>query len=38
MMIKLATETSNKKAQVLYSSLGFKQLLEMDGEDLVFGL
>ena len=38
LMIKLATEVSNKKAQALYSSLGFKQLPEIDGEDLVFGL
>ncbi len=38
MMIKLATEAGNKKAQALYSSLGFKQLPEMDGDDLVFGL
>jgi hypothetical protein len=37
-MIKLATEAGNKKAQALYSSLGFKQLPEMDGDDLVFGL
>ena len=36
--IKLATEANNKKAQQLYTSLGFKQLSEMDGDDLVFGL
>lgn len=38
MCIKLATEANNTKAQKLYSSLGFKQLSEMDGDDLVFGL
>lgn len=37
-MIKLATEQSNDRAQSLYSSLGFKQLDETDGDDLVFGL
>jgi diamine N-acetyltransferase len=37
-MIKLATEEANKKAQVLYASLGFKLLPERDGDDLVFGL
>lgn len=36
--IKLATETHNTKAQQLYTSLGFKLLSEMDGDDLVFGL
>lgn len=36
--IKLATEESNKKAQSLYVSLGFKKLDELDGDDLVFGL
>jgi len=36
--IKLATEANNIKAQQLYTSLGFKQLSEMDGDDLVFGL
>ena len=35
--IKLATEAHNTKAQKLYISLGFKQLPEMDGDDLVFG-
>ena len=36
--IKLSTEQSNDRAQSLYSSLGFKQLGETDGDDLVFGL
>ena len=36
--IKLATEVCNTKAQQLYISLGFEQLPEMDGDDLVFGL
>ncbi len=36
--IKLATEQSNEKAQQLYTSLGFRQLAELDGKDLVFGL
>ena len=36
--IKLATEANNTKAQQLYTSLGFEQLSEMDGDDLVFGL
>ena len=36
--IKLATETSNTKAQQLYTSLGFQKLCEVDGDDLVFGL
>lgn len=36
--IKLATEFCNVKAQSLYIFLGFKQLDEMDGDDLVFGL
>ena len=35
---KLATETHNIKAQKLYLSLGFTQLSERDGDDLVFGL
>ena len=38
MSIKLATEENNTKAQQLYVSLGFEQLSEMDGDDLVFGL
>lgn len=38
MPIKLATEAENWKAQKLYRSLGFSQLDEMDGDDLVFGL
>lgn len=37
-MIKLATEQCNMKAQNLYFSLGFVQLPELDGDDLVFGL
>lgn len=36
--IKLATEQCNLKAQSLYRSLGFAQLPELDGDDLVFGL
>lgn len=36
--IKLATEVCNTKAQQLYRSLGFRQLSEADGDDLVFGL
>ena len=36
--IKLATEKDNLKAQSLYKSLGFKKLIELDGDDLVFGL
>lgn len=36
--IKLATETNNEKARKMYTSLGFKQLSETDGDDLVFGL
>ncbi|MBR2067079.1 MAG: GNAT family N-acetyltransferase [Solobacterium sp.] len=36
--IKLATERENKKAQGLYTSLGFKLLNELDGDDLVFAL
>ena len=38
MPIKLATERSNAAAQRLYQSLGFEQLTELDGDDLVFGL
>ena len=38
MHIKLATEVNNTKAQQLYTSLGFEQLSEMDGDDLVFGM
>ena len=37
-IVKLAMEKSNARAQSLYVSLGFKQLDEMDGDDLVFGL
>ena len=36
--IKLSTEVANLKAQALYRSLGFQQLDETDGDDLVFGL
>ena len=36
--IKLSTEATNIKAQQLYTSLGFKKISEMDGDDLVFGL
>ena len=36
--IKLSTEVCNMKAQKLYISLGFEQLPEMDGDDIVFGL
>ena len=36
--IKLSTETNNEKAQALYRALGFRQLDERDGDDLVFGL
>jgi len=36
--IKLSTEPVNARAQALYRSLGFRQLDEMDGDDLVFGL
>lgn len=36
-MIKLAVERSNLKAQKLYKSLGFNELAEADGDDLVFG-
>lgn len=38
MPIKLATEVANKKAQALYRLLGFKQLAEKDGDDLIFEL
>lgn len=37
-IIKLSTEKDNKNAQRLYRSLGFKQLPELDGDDIVFGL
>ncbi len=38
MPIKLATEKGNEKARCLYTSLGFRLLPELDGDDLVFGL
>ena len=38
MPIKLATEKGNEKARRLYTSLGFRLLPELDGDDLVFGL
>ena len=38
MPIKLSTEAENAKAQRLYTSIGFRKLEEMDGDDLVFGL
>ena len=38
MCIKLAAEKNNEKAQRLYISLGFRELPELDGDDLVFGL
>ena len=37
-IIKLATEKNNKKAHKLYTSLGFKESSEIDGEDIVFVL
>ncbi len=36
--IKLSTEVDNVRAQVLYQSLGFTKLNELDGDDLVFAL
>ena len=36
--IKLASEKSNVIAQRLYTSLGFRLLPELDGDDLVFCL
>ena len=38
MCIKLATQRKNIKAQQLYKSLGFEQLSETDGDDIVFGM
>ena len=38
MMIKLATEKNNLKAQQIYCSLGFIKTDEIDGDDLVFVL
>ena len=38
MPIKLATEKDNEKARRLYTSLGFRLLPELDGDDLVFCL
>ena len=37
-IIKLSTEKENINAQQMYRSLGFKQLPELDGDDIVFGL
>ena len=37
-IIKLATEQSNIKAQRLYQSLGFKESSEKDGDDIVYVL
>lgn len=34
--VKLSTEQENKKAQKLYTKLGFKQSEEKDGDDLIF--
>lgn len=36
--IKLATKKDNENAHMLYLSLGFNRLSEMDGDDIVFGL
>ncbi len=36
--IRLSVEVSNRNAQALYRRLGFHQLDELDGDDLVFGL
>ena len=36
--IKIAVEQDNKKVQELYLSLGFQQLDELDGDDLVLAL
>ena len=36
--IKLAVDKNNTKAHKLYTSLGFKETIEKDGEDLVFVL
>ena len=36
--IRVAVEQDNKKAQDLYSSLGFKKLNELDGDDFIFAL
>lgn len=36
--IKLAAERNNTKAHQLYRSLGFCELHEFDGDDLVFGI
>ncbi|MCD8342137.1 MAG: GNAT family N-acetyltransferase [Clostridiales bacterium] len=36
--VKLSTEVFNRRAQALYISIGFRQLDELDGDDLVFAL
>lgn len=36
MPVKLAVEAANTRAQGLYRSLGFRQLPERDGDDLVY--
>ena len=36
--IRVAVEQDNKKAQDLYTSLGFKKLNELDGDDFIFAL
>ena len=36
MPVKLAVEAANTRAQRLYRSLGFRQLPERDGDDLIF--
>ena len=36
MPVKLAVEAANTRAQRLYRSLGFRQLPERDGDDLVY--
>ena len=36
MPVKLAVEAANTRAQRLYRSLGFRQLPERDGDDLLF--
>ncbi len=36
--IRVTVEQDNKKAQDLYTSLGFKKLNELDGDDFIFAL